>query len=165
MRIHIIWSGRHLLWLIRFLGIIGIRMDFPDTDPTVSFFSKKLTKSWIWSEIFHFGSLLNNIPKVLFCPCPDKNIKIRLHSDRQPCWVLWFMFVMDFQMSATSEWPENLKLQGFGNKILAVLLDFEFIDTSTHVLWSRSQSRLEPDFFAGAGAGEKAPAPGCCCMA
>ena len=35
------------------------------------------------------------------------------------------------------------------------------------VLWSRS--RLEPDFLAGAGAragaGEKAPAPGCCCLA
>ena len=24
---------------------------------------------------------------------------------------------------------------------------------------------LEPDFLAGAGAGEKAPAPGCCCLA
>ena len=23
---------------------------------------------------------------------------------------------------------------------------------------------LEPDFLAGAGAGEKAPAPGCCCV-
>ena len=23
----------------------------------------------------------------------------------------------------------------------------------------------EPDFLAGAGAGEKAPAPGCCCLA
>ena len=31
------------------------------------------------------------------------------------------------------------------------------------VLWSRS--RLEPDFLAGTGAGEKAPAPGCCCLA
>ena len=29
------------------------------------------------------------------------------------------------------------------------------------VLWSRS--RPEPDFLAGAGAGEKAP--GCCCLA
>ena len=29
------------------------------------------------------------------------------------------------------------------------------------VLWSRS----EPNFFAGAGAREKAPAPGCCCVA
>ena len=29
------------------------------------------------------------------------------------------------------------------------------------VLWSR----LEPDFFAGAGAGEKASAPGCCSVA
>ena len=28
------------------------------------------------------------------------------------------------------------------------------------VLWSRS--RPEPDFFAGAGAGEKEPAPACC---
>ena len=26
-------------------------------------------------------------------------------------------------------------------------------------------SVVEPDFLAGAGAGEKAPAPGCCCLA
>ena len=29
----------------------------------------------------------------------------------------------------------------------------------------RSFVEPEPDFFAGAGAGEKAPAPGCCCVA
>ena len=31
------------------------------------------------------------------------------------------------------------------------------------VLWSRSWP--EPDFLAGAGAGENAPDPGCCCLA
>ena len=40
---------------------------------------------------------------------------------------------------------------------------FNSITVFCAVLWS--QSRLEPDFFAGAGVGEKAQRSGCCCVA
>ena len=44
--------------------------------------------------------------------------------------------------------------------LLLVKEVFEVFTVMEPVLWSRSQQ--EPDFFAGAGAGEMEPAPACC---
>ena len=41
----------------------------------------------------------------------------------------------------------------------------EKVPYSKYFIEKTSVVEPEPDFLAGAGAGEKAPAPGCCCLA